>query len=406
MAIYEYKGLDVEGKSKAGIVDADSPKVARAKLRKSGIFPVEITQTQQAAPTGLSKPVTLFSERMTLAETAVMTRQLSTLLGAGISLMEALGALTEQVEKPAAKKIWIDVREGVKEGASLADALTRHPKVFSVLYRQMVRAGEASGTLDRILIRLADYLESQVRLRNKLFSILTYPVLMLFVSGAILIFLISFVVPKVTAIFADLNQALPLPTVILLALSDFLRGYGWLLIGAGVLGGMVYRRHIQTPRGREQYDRLLLRIPLAGRVAKMVAISRFTRTLATLLASGVPLLTALEIVQQVVGNKVLEEAIQGARGNIREGQSIADPLKRSGLFPPLVTHMIAIGEKSGELEGMLQKVSEAYDNEVETVVTGMTSLLAPLMILGMGGVVLFIVLAILLPIFEVSQIVK
>lgn len=406
MAIYEYKGLDVEGKSKAGIVDADSPKVARAKLRKSGIFPVEITQTQQAAPTGLSKPVTLFSERMTLAETAVMTRQLSTLLGAGISLMEALGALTEQVEKPAAKKIWIDVREGVKEGASLADALTRHPKVFSVLYRQMVRAGEASGTLDRILVRLADYLESQVRLRNKLFSILTYPVLMLFVSGAILIFLISFVVPKVTAIFADLNQALPLPTVILLALSDFLRGYGWLLIGAGVLGGMIYRRHIQTPRGREQYDRLLLRIPLAGRVAKMVAISRFTRTLATLLASGVPLLTALEIVQQVVGNKVLEEAIQGARGNIREGQSIADPLKRSGLFPPLVTHMIAIGEKSGELEGMLQKVSEAYDNEVETVVTGMTSLLAPLMILGMGGVVLFIVLAILLPIFEVSQIVK
>ncbi|MGB3941591.1 MAG: type II secretion system inner membrane protein GspF [Candidatus Manganitrophaceae bacterium] len=406
MAIYEYKGLDVEGKSKAGIVDADSPKVARAKLRKSGIFPVEITQTQQAAPTGLSKPVTLFSERMTLAETAVMTRQLSTLLGAGISLMEALGALTEQVEKPAAKKIWIDVREGVKEGASLADALTRHPKVFSVLYRQMVRAGEASGTLDRILVRLADYLESQVRLRNKLFSILTYPVLMLFVSGAILIFLISFVVPKVTAIFADLNQALPLPTVILLALSDFLRGYGWLLIGAGVLGGMMYRRHIQTPRGREQYDRLLLRIPLAGRVAKMVAISRFTRTLATLLASGVPLLTALEIVQQVVGNKVLEEAIQGARGNIREGQSIADPLKRSGLFPPLVTHMIAIGEKSGELEGMLQKVSEAYDNEVETVVTGMTSLLAPLMILGMGGVVLFIVLALLLPIFEVSQIVK
>lgn len=406
MAIYEYKGLDVEGKSKAGIVDADSPKVARAKLRKSGIFPVEITQTQQAAPTGLSKPVTLFSERMTLAETAVMTRQLSTLLGAGISLMEALGALTEQVEKPAAKKIWIDVREGVKEGASLADALTRHPKVFSALYRQMVRAGEASGTLDRILVRLADYLESQVRLRNKLFSILTYPVLMLFVSGAILVFLISFVVPKVTAIFADLNQALPLPTVILLALSDFLRGYGWLLIGAGVFGGMIYRRHIQTPRGREQYDRLLLRIPLAGRVAKMVAISRFARTLATLLASGVPLLTALEIVQQVVGNKVLEEAIQGARGNIREGQSIADPLKRSGLFPPLVTHMIAIGEKSGELEGMLQKVSEAYDNEVETVVTGMTSLLAPLMILGMGGVVLFIVLAILLPIFEVSQIVK
>ncbi len=406
MAIYEYKGLDLQGKNKAGVVDADNPRVARAKLRKSGIFPVELTQAQQAAATGLSKPIPIFSERMTLAETAVMTRQLSTLIGAGISLMEALAALTEQVEKPIAKKIWIDVREGVKEGSSLADALARHPKVFSLLYRQMVRAGEASGTLDRILIRLADYLESQVRLRNKLFSILTYPVLMMFVSGFILIFLISFVVPKVTAIFADLKQALPLPTVILLALSNFLRSYGWLLIGVGIIGGMALRRHFQTPRGREQYDRLILRVPLAGKVAKMVAISRFTRTLATLLASGVPLLTALEIVQQVVGNKVLEEAIQGARGNIREGQSIAEPLKRSGLFPPLVTHMIAIGEKSGELEGMLQKVSEAYDNEVETVVTGMTSLLAPLMILGMGAVVLFIVLAILLPIFEVSQIVK
>ncbi|MBI3805072.1 MAG: type II secretion system inner membrane protein GspF [Nitrospirae bacterium] len=405
MAIYEYKGLDLQGKNKAGVVDADNPRMARAKLRKSGIFPVEIAQTQQAA-TGLSKPVFTFSERVALPETAVMTRQLSTLLSAGISLMEALGALTEQVEKPVAKKIWIDVREGVKEGVSFADALARHPKVFSPLYRQMVRAGEASGTLDRILVRLADHLENQVRLRNKLFSILTYPALMLVVSALILVFLISFVVPRVTAIFADLNQALPLPTVILLGLSNFLRSYGWLLIGLGVIIGMMYRRHLRTAGCREQYDRFILRVPLVGRVARMVAISRFTRTLATLLASGVPLLISLEIVQQVVGNKVLEEAIQGARGNIREGQSIADPLKRSGLFPPLVTHMIAIGEKSGELEGMLQKVSEAYDNEVETVVTGMTSLLAPLMILGMGAVVLFIVLAILLPIFEVSQIVK
>ncbi len=406
MAIYEYKGLDLQGKNKAGIVDADSPKVARAKLRKSGIFPTEIAQAQQPTATGLSKPVFAFSERVTLAETSVMTRQFSTLLGAGISLMEALTALIEQIEKPVGKKVWSDVREGVKEGLSLADALTRHPKTFSPLYRQMVRAGEASGTLDRILVRLADTLESQVRLKNKLFSIMTYPILMLIVSSLILVFLISFVVPKVTAIFADMKQALPLPTVILLAVSDFLRGYGWLLILIGIAAAVGIRRRIGTPKGREAYDRFVLKVPFAGKIVKMVAISRFTRTLATLLASGVSLLPALEIVQQIVGNKMLEDAIEDARGNIREGESIAEPLRRSGLFPPLVTHMIAIGEKSGDLERMLQKVSDAYDNEVETVVTGMTSLLSPLLLLGMGGVVLFIVLAILLPIFEVSQIVK
>jgi len=403
MAIYEYKGLDFQGKSTAGIIDADNPRLARSKLRNDGIFPIEIFPVRDAPSGGLSRPVSLFSERMTLSETAVMTRQLATLTGAGIPLMEALTALTEQVEKEAAKKVWVDVRDGVKEGSTLADALGRYPKVFPPLYRQMVQAGEASGTLDRILLRLAAYLENQVRLRNKLVSTLSYPILMLVVSVTILIFLISFVVPKVTTIFTDMQQALPMPTVILLTLSDFLRQQGWLLVIVGTIVAVLLRRYVRTPRGSAQYDRTVLKIPLIGRVVKIVAISRFTKTLATLLGSGVPILTSMEIVQKVVGNKVLEEAIQEARGNIREGEGIANPLRRSGLFPPLVTHMIAIGEKSGELEGMLEKVSEAYDNEVETAVTGLTSLLAPLMILGMGVVVLFIVLAILLPIFELSQ---
>ncbi|HZR47582.1 MAG TPA: type II secretion system F family protein, partial [Candidatus Manganitrophaceae bacterium] len=238
MAIFEYKGLDVSGKNTTGIIDADNPRLARSKLRKNGIFPIEVAPAQKEAATGLSRPVSLFPERMSLSETALMTRQLATLVGAGISLMEALSALTEQVEKEVAKKIWVDVREGVKEGMSLADALGRHPKVFSSLYRQMVRAGEASGTLDRILIRLADYLENQVRLRNKIFSIMTYPILMMVVSTLILIFLITFVVPKVTAIFTDMKQALPLPTVILLGLSNFLRNYGWFLLI--VLGAAFY----------------------------------------------------------------------------------------------------------------------------------------------------------------------
>jgi len=404
MSVFAYKGLDGRGKNTSGVIDADNPRQARAKLRQKGVFPTDVTSEKESAA-NRSKQAFSFSEGISPSETSVMTRQLSTLLGAGLSLMEALSALIEQCDNASAKTIWTDIREHVKEGGAFADALSRHPLIFPTLYSQMVRAGEASGTLDRILERLADYLEKQVRLRNKVFSMMTYPILMMVVSLSILLFLISYVVPKVTAIFADLNQALPLPTIILLNISGFVQDYGWLVLVLLVLSLLVFRRHLRKPHGREQFDRFSLKVPLLGRVVKMVAISRFTHTLATLLTSGVQLLNALEIVQKVVGNTVLERTIEEARGNIREGDSIADPLRRSGLFPPLVTHMIAIGEKSGDLERMLQKVSEAYDNEVETVVTGITSLLGPIMILGMGLVILFIVLAILLPIFEVSQIV-
>jgi len=404
MAIFEYKGLDLRGKNTTGVIDADNPRQARSRLRQNGIFPTELASAKEAA-SGLSRPAFSFSQGVSLSETSLMTRQLATLLGAGLSIMEGVAALTEQTENETAKKIWVDVREGIKEGTSFADALSRHPRVFSTLYCQMVRAGEASGALDQILRRLADYLENQVKLRSKVFSMMTYPILMMVVSTLILLFLIAYVVPKVTSIFADLNQALPLPTVILLNISDFIQSYGLLVFLLIAVGVFYLKRHIASPEGREKYDRIALKLPLVGRVVKMVAISRFTKTLATLISSGVQLLKALEIVQEVVGNKVLEETIREARTNIREGDSISAPLKRSGLFPPLVTHMIAIGEKSGELETMLQKVSEAYDNEVESVVTATTSLLGPIMILGMGMAILFIVLAILLPIFEVSQMV-
>ncbi|MFQ5598342.1 MAG: type II secretion system inner membrane protein GspF [Nitrospiria bacterium] len=404
MAVFVYKGLDQRGKHTTGVIDADNSRQARSKLRQNGIFPTDVASEKEK--TAARSPAAFtFLEGPSLSDLSVMTRQLSTLLAAGLSLMEALSALIDQTEKDSAKKIWVDIRESVKEGSAFAEALGRHPKIFSTLYCQMVRAGEASGSLDRILHRLADYLENQVRLRNKIFSMMTYPILMMVVSLLILLFLIAYVVPKVTAIFTDLKQALPWPTVILLSISEFLQNHGWLLLLFAILGLFWFKRHISTEGGRQQYDRISLRIPLFGRAVKMVAISRFTKTLATLLVSGVQLLNALEIVQGIVGNKILEGAIQEARGNIREGESIAEPLKRSGLFPPLVTHMIAIGEKSGDLERMLQNVSDAYDNEVETLVTGMTALLGPMLILGMGLVILFIVLAILLPIFEVSQIV-
>lgn len=404
MAVFEYKGLNLQGKNAAGIIDADNPRQARTKLRQNGIFPTEIMSAKAAAEVQAREAFS-FQQRITLSDTALATRQMSTLLNAGLSIMEGLSALIDQTENKTAKKVWVKVREGVKEGGTYADALAQHPKVFSILYCQMVRAGEASGALDQILLRLADYLENQVRLRGKIFSMMTYPILMMVVSTLILLFLVAYVVPKVTSIFDDLNHALPLPTIILLSISDFVQSYGWLVFILLAFGIFFLKRHIETPEGRKKYDEISLKLPLIGRVVKMIAISRFTKTLATLLASGVQLLKALEIVQEVVGNKVLEATIQEARGNIREGESIADPLKRSGLFPPLVTHMISIGEKSGELETMLQKVSEAYDNEVDNVVTSMTSLLGPIMILGMGFAILFIVLAILLPIFEVSQMV-
>jgi len=402
MAVYEYKGFDGQGKGTTGTMEAESPRLARLKLRQDGIFPTDLTPVDEAQKSG-----DIFSsDKIPLSETAIMTRQLSTLLGADVPLMEALAALIEQVEKPLHKQVWVSVRDRVKEGASFADALAQHPKTFSTLYQQMVKAGEASGTLDLILNRVSQYLEAQVALRSKIFSVLAYPVLMMILSGLILIFLISFVVPKVTSIFADMNHALPLPTIILLAISDFLRNFGWILVLLIVGGVVCLKRYIATPAGRWQYDKITLKLPFAGRLFKIMAVARFAKTLATLLEAGIPLLPALAIVQEVVGNKVVEKAIENARENIREGEGIAEPLKKSGLFPPLLTHLIAVGEKSGELEPMLNKVSQSYETEVETTVTTVTSLLGPLMILFMGGVVLFIVLAVLLPIFDLSQIVK
>jgi len=400
MAVYEYKGFDQSGKETAGIIDAESPRHARTKLREGGVFPTELSPVREAgAASHLAS-----SDRVPLKELSVMTRQFSTLIKAGMPLMEALTAVIEQVETPVARKTLSAVREAVREGASLADALGHHPKTFSSLYREMVRAGEASGTLDMILLRLAQYLENQVALRSKIVSILAYPVLMMIVSGLILILLISFVVPKVTGIFSDLNRALPWPTVLLLAVSDLFRHFGWVLLFLGVGGTMLLKRYFATPNGRWQYDKITLNLPLVGRLYKILAISRFAKTLATLLAGGVPLLSAMAIVQQVVGNKVIEEAIRKVRENIREGEAISVPIKKSGLFPPLLTHLISIGEQSGQLEPMLEKVSEGYDAEVETTVTTVTSLLGPLLILVMGCAVLFIVLAVLLPIFDLSQI--
>lgn len=402
--MFEYTALTSQGKTVSGVIDADSVKEARVKLRRTGVFPVDVIAG--AARPGSMVGRSLFGERVSGGEVSVITRQLATLLAAGLPLVDSLAALGEQIERTPVKRVVASVRERIREGGSFADALTGHPSVFSPLYVNMVRVGEASGTLDRVLLSLAEFLERQARLRNTVTAAVTYPLLMLAISAIILIFLVGFVVPKVTVVFADLHQALPWPTRILIAASDALRVGWWLILAVTVIIGVAAIRHGRTPIGRRRYDTLALRLPVVGRLVRMIALSRFTSTLSTLLAGGVGLLTALEIVKNVVHNVVIADAIETGRDSIRQGQSIAEPLRRSGVFPPLVTHMIAVGELSGELEAMLRKVSEAYDHEVETTVGTLTALLSPVMILIMGGVILFIVLAILLPIFEMSQLVR
>lgn len=414
MPVFEYSGLTEAGKNVRGLKDAESAKALRTLLRKEGVF---VTESRAADPgaaasgkassgTGLSREVDLskfIGGGVSAQELAVATRQLSTLVGAGIPLADSLTALVEQVEHPRLKRILGTVKQKVNEGSSLADALAEHPKAFSTLYINMIRAGESSGALDVVLQRLADFTENSAQLRNKLLGAMLYPLIMVIVAILIVGILFVVVIPKVTKIFEDMNATLPWTTRLLITISSFARDYWYLvLIGAPLLV-LGFRRYIRTPRGRAWFDRTQLRLPVFGELVRMLAISRFAKTLATLLSSGVPLLISLEIVKNIVHNTVLSKVIEDAHDAIREGESIAAPLKRSGQFPPLVHHMIAIGEKSGQLEDMLQNVARSYDSQVDMRIAALTSLLEPLMIVVMGAGVAFIVFSILMPIMNLSN---
>lgn len=412
MPVYQYKGYRTDGGAATGIIDAESPKVARLKLRKVGVFPTDMfEQGQTKVPSGgtttaVSGALTGRAPLLTTTDVALMTRQLATLLVAGLPLVEALGVLFEQADKKAIKGLIADVREQIRGGKSLSGVLEQYPKEFSQIYVHMVRAGETSGALDQILFRLAEFLEKQLTLKHKVTNAVLYPALMLVVGIALLFFLMTFVVPKITAVFTNLKQALPWPTVVLMSVSRFCADYWMILLGGVAAVAWATRRLIKTEAGRTAADRLLLKIPLIGEVARMVSISRLASTLATMLGSGVQLLDALDVSKWVMNNRVLEHTVEEARRNIREGETIADPLKRSGEFPALATHMIAVGEKSGEIEEMLRRIGQIYDAEVDRVIARFTSLLEPMMILVMGVLVFFIVIAILLPIFEMGQMVR
>ncbi len=411
MPVFEYTGLTEAGKNVRGIRDAESSKVLRQILRKDGVYLTEARAAEAGAAvgeqkTGLAREVDIGAmlgfSGVSSQDLAIATRQLATLIGAGIPLIDALTALVDQIEQPRLKRIMGAVKQKVNEGASLADSLGEHPKIFSALYANMIRAGESSGALDVVLVRLADLTESQAQLRNKIIGAMLYPAIMVVVGIAIVGILFVVVIPKVTKIFDDMNVALPWTTRILIGVSTFARDFWYLTLVALVALVFGTRRFVRTARGRAWWDRTQLRAPIFGPLIRMLALSRFAKTLATLLASGVPLLTAMDIVRNIVSNTLLAGVIDNARDAIREGESIAAPLKRSGQFPPLVYHMIAIGERSGQLEEMLQNVAKSYEAQVEMRVGALTSLLEPVMIVAMGGGVAFVVFSILMPIMQLN----
>jgi len=424
MPVFEYKGFDGAGKAIKGLRDADTVKALRAALKKEGVLATEVSESGKAgakpskAGKGkakseeggkrglLDREVDLsFLARVSTEDLALATRQLATLLQAGVPMVDSLTALIDQTEDKTLKRILSQVKTEVNEGISLGDAMAKH-RVFDHIFVNMVRAGESSGTLDVVLERLADFKEGQAKIQGEIMGALMYPMIMVFVGLINIGILFTVVVPRITRIFEHAKVQLPLQTRILMFVSGTVRDYWWLLIILAVAAVFFFRRWKNSEAGRKQWDALVLKIPVFGSVLRMIAVSRFSRTLGTLLSSGVSLLVSLDIVKNVVDNTRIKGAIEVARDAIREGEDIAAPLKRSGEFPPMVTHMIAIGEKSGQLEQMLVRVAVAYEQRVDVRLKSLMSLLSPLLILAMGGAVGFIVFSILTPILQMNTLVK
>jgi len=361
-------------------------------------------QEKTAAKPGSSGGIPFFGGRVGSADISLMTRQLASLVKANVPLVEALNALVDQTENEKLKVVLAQVRQDVNEGSSLAKATGTHSKVFDTIFVNMIEAGESSGTLSMVLMKLADLKEAQMRLRSKVISGMTYPVLMMVVAFGLMLAIFTFVIPKLTKVFDSMNKPIPTLTKILMTFSDTLINWWFLFLALGILLIWLFRRYINSSSGHVKWDMFKLKLPIVGPLVRMVAVTRFSSTMSTLLSSGVPILTSMTIARNLVDNIPIANAITNARENITEGQSIAEPLRRSGEFPPMMIHMIAIGEKTGELPEMLRNVAETYEEQVNTKIDAMTSLLEPLMIIGMGGAVGFIVMSVFMPLMEIMNI--
>jgi general secretion pathway protein F len=407
MPVYEYVGITKDGKNKKGTVDAESSRVARQRLRSQGIYPSSLKEGKAKQGSRTEDIRNLFgSDRISANNLAVLTRQLATLVGAGIPLVEALNALADQTEIATIKRIIISVREAVEAGSALARALRDYPKAFPDLYVNMVASGEASGSLDTVLLNLADYLETQLKLRRKVTSALFYPALMLLFCILVVIFLLTYVVPTIVEVFTRQGATLPLPTRIMIFISDSLVHYWFVLVFAVVGIIAFFRWYRAQPAGRAHLDKILLRLPVFGGLYRKIGTARVSMTMSALLSSGVGLLEALDIAKNIVANVHMQRLLEEAREGVREGKSLARELGRDNIFPLMLSQMVAIGERSGTLEAMLEKAAQAYENEVDATLTGLTSLIEPLMIIGLGGIVLSIVISILMPMMSLMDLVQ
>jgi general secretion pathway protein F len=408
MPVFEYTALDAKGKSTSGIIDADGIQAARQRLRSSGKFPVAIRETQEAQAKKTRHRFSLgdWFSRVKPSHVAMTTRQLATLIGSGFPLVSALDALLPQTPSYALKRTLARVKDLVVEGNSFAHALSQFPGIFPPIYVNMVRAGETSGTLEIVLERLAEITEKQQALSNRIQASLAYPVFMLFFGAVVLFVLLTYIVPTITSIFTDMKQVLPTPTRVLIALSGFFRDYWWMILVLAAAGTLAIRQFRRTPKGRRWFDSTLLKLPGFGNLARKLAVARFSRTLGSLLENGVTLLVALDIVRNIVGNLLIADTVSQASEEVSKGKSLWLALSEGRVFPMLSIQMIQVGEQSGELEKMLYKIADVFENEVETTILRLTSYLEPVMILVMGCAVGFIVLSICLPIFEMNQLIR
>ncbi|MEW6072347.1 MAG: type II secretion system F family protein [Planctomycetota bacterium] len=423
MPIYQYKAYGAGGSTKSGVIDADTPRAARVMLRRQNILVSDLRQLGSRSarkkkiftPGGRER--VSFLERVQRLRTsgpgprgrdlevvAGITRQMGTLLAAGIPMAETLSAVVDQAETRRIETMFREIRERITQGTSLGDALADYPALFSELYVNMVKAGEATGQVDTVLSRLADFLQSQRALQRKVLTAMTYPILMVFIGVVVVGILMTVVVPKITSMLSDTGQTMPVPTRILITVSTVFQRFWWVMFLGIAAVSYICGRIYKTSGGRLVVDRNLLKLPILGELLRKSAVTRFARTLATLLSSGVPAVRSLEITRKVVGNRVLADATEHVRVRILEGTDIATPLKQTGVFPPVVGYMVAVGEQSGALENMLDRIADAYDEEIEVVTERVTTVLEPLMIVTLAVVVGFIVYAIVLPILQVGQI--